>query len=120
MGRLSVPVVVIEMNASTVRDLHKRGVQVLFADATSSQTMELARIKDARALAFTFPEPKLALEGIRAARTLNPEIVTFARAKFANGVEMLQKGGVHHIFHDEVTSGRAMVSAVLGCYSVKE
>ncbi len=120
MGRLSVPVVVIEMNASTVRDLHKRGVQVLFADATSSQTMELARIKDARALAFTFPEPKLALEGIRAARTLNPEIVTFARAKFANGVEMLQKEGVHHIFHDEATSGRAMVSAVLGCYSVKE
>lgn len=120
MNRLSVPVVVIEMNAATVRDLHKRGVQVLFADATNAQTMELARIKDARALAFTFPEPKLALEGIRAARNLNPEIVTFARAKFANGVEMLQKGGVHHIFHDEVTSGQAMVSAVLGCYSVEE
>jgi CPA2 family monovalent cation:H+ antiporter-2 len=120
MNRLSVPVVVIEMNAATVRDLHKRGVQVLFADATNSQTMELARIKEARALAFTFPESKLALEGIRAARNINPEIVTFARAKFSNGVELLQKGGVHHIFHDEVTSGQAMVSAVLGCYSVEE
>ncbi|MFT6864158.1 MAG: CPA2 family monovalent cation:H+ antiporter-2 [Akkermansiaceae bacterium] len=120
MDRLSVAVVVIEMNATTVRDLHKRGVQVLFADATNPQTMSLARIESARALAFTFPEPAMAIEGIRAARSFNPGIVTFARAKFANGVELLQKEGVHHIFHDEVTSGQAMVSAVLGCYSVKE
>ena len=120
MNRLSVPVVVIEMNAATVRDLHKRGVQVLFADATNSQTMSLAKVQDARALAFTFPEPKLAIEGIRAARNFNPGIVTFARAKFANGVEMLKKEGVHHIFHDEATSGQAMVTAVLGCYAVEE
>ncbi|MFT6243164.1 MAG: CPA2 family monovalent cation:H+ antiporter-2 [Akkermansiaceae bacterium] len=120
MDRLSVPVVVIEMNATTVRDLHKRGVQVLFADATNPQTMALARVAEARAIAFTFPEPLLAIEGVRAARGFNPGIVTFARAKFANGVELLQKEGVHHIFHDEVTSGQAMVSAVLGCYAVEE
>jgi CPA2 family monovalent cation:H+ antiporter-2 len=120
MDRLSVPVVVIEMNAITVRNLHKRGVQVLFADATNPQTMQLAKVADARAIAFTFPEPILAIEGVRAARSFNPGIVTFARAKFANGVELLQKEGVHHIFHDEVTSGRAMVTAVLGCYAVEE
>ncbi|MFT6382576.1 MAG: voltage-gated potassium channel Kch [Akkermansiaceae bacterium] len=108
------------MNATTVRDLHKRGVQVLFADATNPQTMALARVAEARAIAFTFPEPLLAIEGVRAARGFNPGIVTFARAKFANGVELLQKEGVHHIFHDEVTSGQAMVSAVLGCYAVEE
>ena len=120
MDRLSVPVVVIEMNAKTVRDLHKRGVRVLFADATNPHTMSLARVESARAIAFTFPEPLLAIEGVRAARGLNPGIVTHARAKFANGVEMLQKEGVHHIFHDEVTSGQAMVTAVLGCYEVEE
>ncbi len=120
MDRLSVPVVVIEMNATTVRDLHKRGVRVLFADATNQQTMGLARVAEARAIAFTFPEPQLAIEGVRAARSLNPGIVTYARAKFSNGVELLKKEGVHHIFHDEVTSGQAMVSAVLGCYAVEE
>jgi monovalent cation:H+ antiporter-2, CPA2 family len=120
MDRLSVPVVVIEMNAVTVRDLHKRGVQVLFADATNPHTMSLARIESARAIAFTFPEPLLAIEGVRAARSFNPGIVTFARAKFANGVEQLNKEGVHHIFHDEVTSGQAMVASVMGCYAVGE
>lgn len=120
MDRLSVPVIVIEMNANTVRNLHKRGVRVLFADATHPQTMELARVAEARAIAFTFPEPGLAIEGIRAARTFKPGIVTFARAKFANGAELLQKEGVHHIFHDEVTSGQAMVTAVLRCYAVEE
>jgi len=119
MDRLSVAVVVIEMNATTVRDLHKRGVHVLFADATNVETMRLAKIESARAIAFTFPEPGLAIEGMRAARSLNAAVVTFARAKFANGVEELQKEGAHYVFHDEVTSGEAMVKSVLGCYSVE-
>ncbi len=120
MDRLSVPVVVIEMNADTVRDLHKRGIRVLFADATNTETMRLAKIEDARAIAFTFPEPQLAIQGIRVARSLNKGIVTYARAKFSTGVELLHKEGVHHIFHDEATSGAAMVTAVLGCYAVSE
>ncbi len=119
MDRLSVPVVVVEMNAKTVRELHQRGVRVLYADATNAQTMELARVASARAIAFTFPEPLLAVEGVRAARGFNPEVVTCARAKFTSGVELLQREGVHHIFHDEVTSGEAMVTAVLGCYAVE-
>ncbi|MGJ8696142.1 MAG: cation:proton antiporter [Verrucomicrobiaceae bacterium] len=119
MDRLSVPVVVIEMNPETVRTLHKQGVRVLFADATQVETMALAQVGSARAIAYTFPEPSLAIAGIRSARSLNPGIVTYARAKFANGVEELQKEGVHHILHDEVTSGEAMVKAVLGCYAVE-
>jgi CPA2 family monovalent cation:H+ antiporter-2 len=119
MDRLSVPVVVIELNAATVLSLHQRGVQVLFADATNVETMKLAKVESARAIAFTFPEPELAIAGMRAARSLNTGIVTYARAKFSNGVEALQKEGTHHIFHDEVTSGEAMVKAVLGCYEVQ-
>lgn len=120
MERLSVPVVVLEMNAETVRDLHQRGVRVMFADATNPETMKLAKVDTARAIAFTFPEPRLAIEGCRAARSLNAGIVTYARAKFVSGVTMLKKEGVHHIFHDEATSGDAMVKAVLGCYAVEE
>ena len=118
MERASIPVVVLEMNADTVRDLHQRGVRVMFADATKEETMSLAKVGVARAIAYTFPEPRLACDGIRVARELNPSIVTYARAKFAPEVKLLKKEGVHHIFHDEVTSGEAMVQAVLGCYSV--
>jgi len=120
MERLSVPVVVVEMNALTVQELHQRGVHVLYADATHAQTMSLAQVTSARAIAYTFPEPLLAVEGIRAARAENRGIVTFARAKFERGVEILNSEGIHHIFHDEVTSGDAMVKAVLGCYAVSE
>jgi CPA2 family monovalent cation:H+ antiporter-2 len=120
MDRLSVPVVIIEMNATTVKELHRRGVRVLFADATHLETMKLAKVDVARAIAFTFPEPLLAIEGMRSARNLNPGIVSYARAKFVSGVKMLKKEGVHHIFHDEATSGEAMVKAVLGCYAVEE
>lgn len=119
MDRLSVPVVILEMNAATVRDLHQRGVRVMFADATNEETMKLANVDSARAIAFTFPESSLAIAGVRAARSLNSGIVTYARAKFANGVLDLKQEGVHHIFHDEVTSGEAMVKAVLGCYAVE-
>lgn len=119
MERASVQVVILEMNANTVRELHKRGVRVMFADATKEDTMRLAKVDSARAIAFTFPEPRMACDGVRAARTLNPGIVTYARAKFAPEVELLKKEGVSHIFHDEATSGAAMVQAVLGCYAVE-
>jgi CPA2 family monovalent cation:H+ antiporter-2 len=119
MERASVPVVILEMNANTVRDLHQRGVRVMYADATHLETMRLAKVETARAIAYTFPNPQMAVDGIRAARSLNPKIVTYARAKFCTEVALLQKEGVHHIFHDEVTSGEAMVKAVLGCYSVE-
>jgi len=120
MDRLSIPVVVLEMNPETVRSLHKQGVTTLFADATDIETMKLANVGTARAIAFTFPEPLLAIQGIRAARVENKKIMTYARAKFSSGVEMLQKERIHHIFHDEATSGDAMVKAVLGCYAVGE
>lgn len=120
MDRLSVPVVIIEMNAVTVHDLHHRGVKAIFGDATNPEIMKVAKVETARAIAFTFPEPKLAIEGVRAARSLNRAVVTYARAKFVTGVQMLKKEGVHHIFHDEATSGKAMVKAVLGCYAVED
>ncbi len=120
LDRLSVPVVVMEMNPETVQALNKRGVSALFADATDVESIKLAQVSAARAIAFTFPEPDLAIAGIRAARSENKEIVTYARAKFCNGVSLLKKEGVHHIFHDEATSGDAMVKAVLGCYAVEE
>ena len=120
MDRASIPVIILEMNADTVQSLHKKGVRVMFADATQNETMHLAKVESARAIAYTFPIPEVAIQGIRMARSFNPEIVTYARAKFEKGVTMLQKEGVHHIFHDEVTSGNAMIKAVLGCYTVKE
>ncbi|MGB1259709.1 MAG: cation:proton antiporter, partial [Akkermansiaceae bacterium] len=120
MQRASIPVVILEMNAETVRKLHSEGVRVMYADATQRETMKLARAETARSIAFTFPEPSMAIQGIRAARELNANIVTYARAKFAPEVEKLKKEGIHHVLHDEVTSGAAMVSAVLGCYSVSD
>ncbi|MGE9268657.1 MAG: cation:proton antiporter [Verrucomicrobiales bacterium] len=117
MDRAGIPVIILEMNAETVRKLHHEGTRVLFADATKVETMELAKIATARSIAFTFPDAALATEGIRAARQLNPEIITFARAKFMAGVEKLKKEGVSHILHDEATSGHAMIEAVMSCYT---
>ncbi len=120
MERAGIQTIILEMNAATVRDLHKRGVRVLFADATQLDTMELAQTAKARAIAFTFPDATLAIQGIRAARHLNHEIITFARAKFLPGVERLKSEGVSHILHDEATSGQAMVTAVMSCYTSAE
>lgn len=117
LERAGIVTIILEMNAATVRELHKKGTRVLFADATKVDTMELAKIATARAIAFTFPDAALAIEGIRAARTLNHEIITFARAKFISSVEELKSEGVSHILHDEATSGHAMVEAVMSCYT---
>ncbi|MEM6911148.1 MAG: cation:proton antiporter [Verrucomicrobiota bacterium] len=116
LTRCDIPVLVIELNAETVRTLHHQGVPVLFADATHPETMELARVQAARAIAFTFPEAEITLQSLALVRAQNPQIYAFARAKFRSQVSLLQKEGVQAVIHDEHESAHRMIHSVLGSY----
>lgn len=114
---VDVPVVVVELNADTVRALKKEGVPVLYADIRQPETLALAHAERARALVITFPDPALATAAITAARQINPEIQFFARAKFDSEVEQLRRSDAEGIVHDEIESGYALAREVLTAYS---
>jgi CPA2 family monovalent cation:H+ antiporter-2 len=111
--------VIVDLNAETVRRLHKAGRQVLFADAAHSETWDLAGLERARLVAFTFPDTATSLAALDFLHQKNREITIIARAKFASEAEALLAKGVHTVIHDEAESGRALVREALHVYEAK-
>ncbi|NIP92326.1 MAG: sodium:proton exchanger, partial [Akkermansiaceae bacterium] len=77
LDKCGIPLLVLELNADTVRDLKQRGVKALFADARQPEALEMAGISRARSIAFTFPDAEAAAAGMRLAREKNPEILVY-------------------------------------------
>jgi len=111
--------VVVDLNADTVRRLHKAGRPVLFADAAHRETWDLAGLERARLVAFTFPDANTTMVALDFLYEHNREISIIARAKFATEVQALLARGVHTVIHDEVESGKAVVREALLVYEGK-
>ncbi|MBT8036811.1 MAG: cation:proton antiporter [Verrucomicrobiae bacterium] len=117
LRKSNVRAVIIEMNASTVKKLLNEGTKCIFADAGQRVALKLARLKYARAIAYTFPHKEVALGALPIIREINPSILVFGRTKFESEAAELLRAGVNHVLHDEEESGRAMTHAVMDCYT---
>lgn len=115
----NIATLVIDLNAQTVQQLHHDNQPALFADATHHEILELAKVKQARFLAYTFPHIEVSINSLQMVRLYHPEATIFARAKFASEVDQLEKLGVQTI-HDERETGQAMVQLGLSAYLVED
>ncbi|MDZ4815326.1 MAG: cation:proton antiporter [Verrucomicrobiota bacterium] len=95
-----IPVIVIELNPITVKQLQNEGIPALFADAAQPETLTLARIDIARAMVITLPEHSLVLAIISNAQLSNPGLYILARAKFVTQTQALSDLGVA-VVHEE-------------------
>jgi len=111
----NIPTLIIDLNAQTVQQLHKENQPVLFADATHHEVLELAKVKEARFIAYTFPQVDDTITSLNMIRLHHPEAQVFARAKFSSEAQKLEELGVKTI-HDERESSLAMVAAGLSSY----
>lgn len=117
--KCQLPVLVLELNPDTVRDLRRQGVKAIFADARQPEALELAQVERARGIAFTFPDAETAIAGMKLAHEKNPEIIVYARAKFSPEARRLGEHGAK-VFHDERESGQAMIRSVVSCYDEED
>ena len=105
-----VPTLVIEMNVDTVRQLIREDQPVLFADAAHEETWNLARLRSASLVAFTFPDAAAAALALHHVREINPEVCVLARARFATDQKRLEGMGVSVVIHDEQEAANAVVT----------
>ncbi|TAE91905.1 MAG: hypothetical protein EAZ81_04515 [Verrucomicrobia bacterium] len=110
-----VDCIIVDLNADTVRDLKKQGHPVLFGDVTHPEAQALAKIKQARLIAFTFPQTQVTKQAIPLVLSENPEILILARAKFSTEALDLTLMGAR-VVHDEKESSMAMVEMGLCAY----
>lgn len=107
--KMGIDCLIVELNVDTVRQLKRQGVPVLFADATHRETWELARVMEARLVAFTFPDANGAEVALHHVQEFAPDITTIARVRFKADRDRLEAGGVQIVVLDEQEAAAAVV-----------
>lgn len=115
-----VQTLVIELNSKTVEALMAEGQNCLFADATQTISMELARLEHARLLAITFPGVQHTEAIVRLAKSMRPEIMVMCRARFPSEAEHLRSIGADIVIHEEVATSAALIQRALGHFDCSE
>jgi CPA2 family monovalent cation:H+ antiporter-2 len=113
LGRLDVPRLVIETNASVADRLRAAGVDTLFGDAANSEILRHAGLNRARALVVTVPDQATAQIIVAAARRLAPALHIIARAATREGANGLATLGANEIVLPELEAGVQVVRRTL-------
>ena len=108
-GQYGIPCIIIDLNADTVKTLLNDGHLAFLGDIQHQITMDLAGIRTARLIAFTFPDPAPALSTYMQIKGANANITVIARAKFRSEVASLHHAGIANVIHDEMETGAAAV-----------
>lgn len=102
LSQYGIPCIIIDLNADTVKSLLNGGHLAFLGDIQHQITMDLAGVRTARLIAFTFPDPAPALSTYMQIKGANADITVIARAKFRSEVASLHHAGITNVIHDEM------------------
>jgi len=103
---------VVDLNLDTVHEIRDAGGSAIYGDAHYPDTLISAGVRHAGTLIVSGTDTGAA-EVIRAARSLNPSIRTFARGAYLRDVAGLSRAGAQRVFTGEGEVALAMTEAVL-------
>lgn len=120
LAQYGIPCIIIDLNADTVKALLNDGHLAFLGDIQHQITMDLAGIRTARLIAFTFPDPTPALSTYMQIKGVNADITVIARAKFRSEVALLHHAGITNVIHDEMETGTAAVRLAKQSFDIIE
>ncbi|WP_290566646.1 cation:proton antiporter [Akkermansia sp.] len=120
LAQYGIPCIIIDLNADTVKSLLNDGHLAFLGDIQHQITMDLAGIRTARLIAFTFPDPAPALSTYMQIKGVNAGITVIARAKFRSEVALLHHAGITNVIHDEMETGAAAVRLAKRSFDIIE
>lgn len=120
LAQYGIPCIIIDLNADTVKTLLNDGHLAFLGDIQHQITMDLAGIRTARLIAFTFPDPAPALSTYMQIKGVNADITVIARAKFRSEVALLHHAGITNVIHDEMETGSAAVRLAKQSFDIIE
>lgn len=120
LSQYGIPCLIIDLNADTVKTLLNDGHLAFLGDIQHQITMDLAGIRTARLIAFTFPDPSPALSTYMQIKSVNADITVIARAKFRSEVALLHHAGITNVIHDEMETGAAAVRLAKQSFDIIE
>jgi len=109
----SVPYLVIEINADTVRAARSMGEPAYYGDIASEEALSHARVRQAKSLVLLINDPNAAERAIAAAKRYAPETPVFVRTHYQRDAQRLLALGASDVVVEEVEAGLEMLARAL-------
>ncbi|ODQ07806.1 MULTISPECIES: YbaL family putative K(+) efflux transporter [unclassified Shigella] len=118
----SIPLVIIENSRNKFAELKEKGLNTVLGNASTKESLALARIDCAKSLLLTIPNGYEAADIAETARSMNPDLNIIVRAHFddiivrANYDEeasFIIEKGANHVIIDEDQTASAMANMLI-------
>jgi CPA2 family monovalent cation:H+ antiporter-2 len=114
----SIPYVVLEQNAQSVRRGRDEDEPIFFGDGAHPEVLERVGIHRARVLVFAIASVADERRGVAVARRLAPHVHLVVRTRYVREIDELQKLGANEVVPEEFETSLEMFSRVLRRYGV--
>jgi CPA2 family monovalent cation:H+ antiporter-2 len=108
-----IPVVIIDLNLDTVRNLIESGQAAIYGDASRRDILNAAGVQEADYLLVTIPDILTRTAVIATARELNPELHVFTRARYLQERVWLEEMGATDISTEEAETAIGLAILLL-------
>ena len=107
------PLVIIDLNLDTVRNLAESGQSAIYGDASRQDILKAAGIKTADYLLVTIPDALTRTAVVLTARELNPQVHVFARARYLEERSWLDEIGATDVCIEEAETAIGLAIQLL-------
>ena len=109
----NIPIIVVENDTDRKKIAEENGFEVLFADATLDETLNLAGLNTCKSLVVTLPNDAANLYVVLSAKSIRNSVKVIARAGTEESASKLRLAGANIVVSPYIAAGRAMASMAL-------
>ncbi|MGV7222441.1 MAG: cation:proton antiporter [Nitrospinales bacterium] len=118
LKEVMTPFLLIELKGEKIKQALTKSMNVLYGDATHSETLRMAGVTTARMIVFALRDYTDAEQGVRIARKLNPNIYIIVRTRYMAQVEELKLAGADQVIPEEFETSIEIFSRVLKEFNI--
>lgn len=108
-----IPYVIIETNPFTVSAEKKKGVRIMFGDASRPEVLTHAAVEEARIVVIAISDAAASRRVVAQARQMNPSLHIIVRTRYILEMEPLYKIGANEVIPEEFETSIEIFSRVL-------
>lgn len=113
-----IPFIVLELNPETVRGEKKRGLPIIYGDASKESVLAHVNISTARSVVIAISDASATRRMVELARRLNPSIFIIARTRYTSEINPLYSLGANDVIPEEFETSIEIISRVLHRYFI--
>ncbi len=116
--RVSIPHLVLELNAENVRKGQAEGVPIHYGDATRREILQHAGLPSARILVIAISDSLATRRTVALSREMNRDLHIIVRTRYMSEVDDLYKLGANQVIPEEFETSIEIFSRVLREYGI--